>query len=164
MTVKTRRLIARVLVLPALLLTGAARADEGPRPFTLVVNGNADPVPTEDPCVLINTETGTGFGSPVGIVKWESKERVNFCSDPEGAEIEGEFVLTTWNRDQIRGRYRTLGQADPETSEITVIGRYEITSGTGRFASVAGKGVIAAAGSLSPPFPFNGGLFGRVSF
>jgi hypothetical protein len=152
------------MVVFAAAVPGRARAGDEARPFTLVLTGNANPVPTDDPCVLINTETGTGVAAPLGLVRWHSREVVNFCTNPEGAEIEGEFTITTWNRDELRGHYRTVGQADPEAAEITAIGRYEVTGGTGRLAGATGKGVIAAAGSLAPPFAFNGGLFGRLSF
>ncbi len=153
-------------VLPILCLSIAASvsADSESRPFTLILSGNANPVPTEDPCVPITTETGTGLASPIGIVKWESREVVNFCSNPQGADIEGEFVITAWNRDQIRGHRRMVAQADRAAGEITASGRYEITSGIGLLREAAGKGVIAAAGSLAPPFAFSGGLFGRIAF
>ena len=164
MNIPRRRFLAAVALMSALALPAAAQAGDGPRPFTLILTGNANPVPTDDPCILINTETGTGLVAPLGLVRWSSREVVNFCTNPEGADIEGEFVITAWNHDEIQGRYRTVGQPDSVANQITADGRYEITGGTGALADVTGKGVVAAAGSLLPPFKFNGGLFGQITF
>ena len=160
----THRILCAVLG-SLLLSAGRAGYADGPSlPFVTTLQGNAAPAPTDDPCVLTNSETASGQSTILGRVRWESQEVVNLCSNPDGADVEGRFVITAPSGDSVSGTYRTLAHLDFGTNEITAVGRYEITGGTGRLEGATGKGVIAASGSLSPPFDFEGGLFGRISF
>lgn len=135
-----------------------------PQPFIVALQGHANPTPTEDPCVLVNTEEATGSALGIGPIAWAAREVVNLCSNAEGAEIEGEFAITAADGDQMFGVYQTLAQLDFESNKITASGRYRIVGGTGRFDGASGEGIIGASGSLQPPFEFRGVLLGRVSF
>ena len=95
---------------------------------------------------------------------WDNEPGSNFCANPEGAEIDGEFTITAWNGDKIQGTYHTLAHADTAANEIAAAGFFQITGGTGRFEEASGTGSIAAGGSLAPPFKFDGGLFGHITF
>jgi hypothetical protein len=158
----TRRAAFGVAVL-LLLLTASTRA-QGSRAFIVALQGNANPVPTEDPCVLVNTETATGWSPGIGALVWESREEVNLCAGPDGADIQGEFTITVANGDRLSGTYRTLGQLDIATNRISARGRYRIAAGTGAFAGASSEGLLGAEGSLLPPFEFTGVLFGNISF
>jgi hypothetical protein len=146
-----------------LLFTASTRA-HGSRAFMVALQGHANPVPTEDPCVLVNTETASGFAPGTGAVAWESREVVNLCAGPDGADIRGEFTITAANGDRLSGTYQTLGVLDFTANRITAHGRYLITGGTGAFAGASGEGALGAAGNLLPPFEFSGLLFGALSF
>jgi len=135
-----------------------------PQPFIVALQGHANPTPTEDPCVLVNTEAATGSALGIGPIAWASREVVNLCSNADGAEVEGEFTITAASGDQMFGVYQTLAQLDFESNKITASGRYRIVGGTGRFDEASGEGIIGAAGSLQPQFDFRGVLLGRVSF
>jgi len=144
--------------------TSAIALGHGSQPFIVTLQGHANPTPTENPCVLVNTEAATGSAIGIGQIAWASREVVNLCSNAEGAEIEGEFTITAANGDQLLGVYQTLAQLDFESNKITASGRYRIVGGTGRFDGASGEGIIGAAGSLQPPFEFRGVLLGRISF
>ena len=136
--------------------------------LTALVRGNANPVPTEDPCILVNTETAKGLALNIGKITWKSEEVVDFssnpdCFRPDGAEIEAKFVITVEDLGEILGVYQTVAQIDAFSNEITALGHYEITGGTGKFEDAEGKGVITAVGSLLPAFEFVGELIGRIS-
>jgi hypothetical protein len=148
----------------ALSLTSVPALAHESRQFIVALQGNANPVPTEDPCVLVNTETATGWAVGIGPITWESRETVNLCSSPDGAEITGTFTITAAIGDRLFGTYETLANLDFESSEITARGRYQIIGGSGAFDGASGAGVIGAAGSLLPPFEFRGALLGRVTF
>jgi hypothetical protein len=135
-----------------------------PQPFIVALQGHANPAPTEDPCVLVNTEEATGSALGIGPITWASREVVNLCLNAEGAEVKGEFTITAANGDRLFGVYQTLAKLDFESNEITAHGRYRIVGGTGTFNGASGEGIIGAAGSLAPPFEFRGVLLGRVSF
>ena len=157
-----RRASGVSFIVMALACTWAAEAGNPSRPFEASLVGNANPVPTEDPCVLINTETGSGQARHLGRFTWASVETVHVCSDP--AQIEGEFVMTAANGDQVFGVYQTQAEFDFGTNTIAAFGDYEITGGTGRFQGAQGGGTLFAMGSLVPPFPFEGGLSGWISY
>ena len=154
----TRRV---ALVAGALALSGAVSADPPGSPFVVVLEGNASPTPTSDPCILLNTETGAGQSATWGALTWASSETVDLCANGN-ADVDGQFSLTAENGDQITGSYRTSAHLDLQSGVITAVGRYKVTGGTGGFAGAKGKGVIAASGSLAPPFAFDGGLFGSI--
>jgi hypothetical protein len=145
----------------ALLASGTVQADPPSVPFVVVLQGSANPQPTEDPCILNNTETGTGQSAALGVLAWQSSEVVDLCANGN-ADVDGQFTLTAANGDQLSGTYRTSAHLDFQAGVISAVGRYKITSGTGTFAGAKGKGVIAASGSLAPPFGFEGGLFGAI--
>ena len=155
---RTVPVIAGVL---ALALSSVASADPPGAPFVLVLQGNANPTPTSDPCILTNTETGTGQSAALGAFTWESSEVVDLCANGN-ADIDGHFTLTAANGDKLSGTYRTSAHLDFQAGVITAVGRYKLTGGTGGFAGARGKGVTAATGSLAPPFAFDGGLFGSI--
>lgn len=140
----------------------AAWAQTTAVPFVVLLQGNANPTPTSDPCILVNTETGTSESATYGPLTWESTEVVDVCATGD-ADVDGAFSLTAANGDRLSGTYRTSAHLDFQAGVITAVGRYKLTGGTGGFAGAKGKGVIAASGSLLPPFDFQGGLFGRIS-
>ena len=159
---------AAAMVLSA-LLAGAALADGaggGFRGLTALQKGFANPVPTADPCILINSETASGLAVGIGPVEWESVEVVDLASNPDclapaGAEIEGEFVITTESGDHITGDYKTVAQIDAAANRITALGHYRVTGGTGRFTRAKGRGVIKADGNFQPPFDLTGELIAQ---
>lgn len=156
----TRNVLLAAGVL-ALALPGVASADSPGLPFVVLLAGNANPTPTDDPCILTNTETGTGQSAALGEFTWASTEVVDLCANGN-ADVDGQFTLTSANGDQLTGSYRTSAHLDMQSGVITAVGRYKVTGGTGAFAGAKGKGVIAASGSLAPPFGFDGGLFGSI--
>lgn len=158
----THTLIPAVLGCLVLAMSTAASAQTPAVPFVVLLQGNASPTPTDDPCILVNTETGTGQSAALGPLTWASREVVDVCATGD-ADVDGEFTLTAANGDRLSGTYRTSAHLDFQAGVITAVGRYKLTGGTGGFAGAKGKGVIAATGSLLPPFEFEGGLFGRIS-
>jgi hypothetical protein len=157
-------MVLRTVVLGtlALALSSAASADDTSLPFVVSLQGNANPTPTADPCILLNTETGTGQSAYLGPITWESKETVDLCANGN-ADVDGQLTITTANGDQVSGTYRTSAYLDFQAGVVTAVGRYKLTGGTGSLAGVKGKGVIAASGSLLPPFGVEGGLFGLIN-
>lgn len=155
--------IAPLLCLAAASVAVVAAGGEA-RPFEVVLDGHANPVPTPDPCVLINTETATGTATHLGLVTWMSEETVNLCSNPEGGDVSGTFVIVAANGDELRGSYETLAHLDFEAGRIAAVGRFRIEGGTGRFAGAGGDGAIAADGDLLPPFAFTGSLSGWMAY
>ena len=83
------------------------------------------------------------------------------CLAPAGAEIEGEFVITTESGDHITGDYKTVAQIDAAANRITALGHYRVTGGTGRFTRAKGRGVIKADGNFQPPFDLTGELIAQ---
>ncbi len=166
-------LIIGIVILSCLLIGPTTFADDNDYNselnLTALLRGNASPVPTSDPCILINTETATGLALNIGSFKWESKEIVDVssspdCFNPEGAEIDGKFVITTADDSQIFGVYRTIAQIDSSTNVITALGNYEIKGGHGKFKGAEGKGIIKAVGDFFPPFEVTGELIGQISY
>ena len=159
-------LASMIVLLSALAVTQPAslRAEQV-RPFGAILEGHAHPDPSEtDPCLLTNTEEGTGHAVHMGAIEWASAETVNFCTNPAGADVEGEFVMTAANGDEVYGRYVTLAHLDPVMGVITFSGEWKIVNGTGRFAHATGQGTLTGEGSLVPPFPVIASFVGTISF
>lgn len=154
--------ILSALLLLLLGVTGAATGSQ-PRPFTVILDGHANPV-FLDGCTIRNTESGTGHATHMGNITWSSTETVDTCASPDVALVEGQFQLVGANGDQVTGTYRTVARLDFATSEVMAAGLYRITGGTGAFVSASGSGVIKAEGSLLPPFEIAGELTGRITF
>jgi hypothetical protein len=152
-----------VLTAMVLAFSVSAAADSA-RPFGATLEGYANPVPTSDPCVLTNTEGGTGKAVHMGAIAWASSETVNFCTDPEGAEVQGSFVMTAANGDQLHGEYTTLAHPDFTSGVITFSGQWTIVGGTGRFENATGGGTLTGEGSLAPPFAVMASFVGKVSY
>lgn len=133
-------------------------------PFSATVVGHANPLPTLDPCVLSNTEGGSGTAVHMGAIAWASSETVNFCTNPEGADVTGEFIFTAANGDQLTGTYVTLAHPDPAAGQITFSGTWQLTGGTGRFAGAFGEGTLSGQGSLAPPFEVSATFVGTISY
>jgi hypothetical protein len=146
------------VALPVTIAAGAAS-----RPFKASIHAFAAPTPT-GPCELTNAETGTAQVTHLGRSTMESNEVVDLCSNPDGAEITGQFTMTAANGDLLFGTYETLGHLDFATSEVTFSGQFTITGGTGRFQGAAGGGAIEGAGSLLPPFDVFAQMNGRITY
>jgi len=131
-------------------------------PFHTIFSGNANPQPTPNPCILANRETGSGTAMHLGRFTWLSDETVDLCPVPGHGMVTGHFVLAAANRDQIYGQYQTDAQFD--LNGVSVIGRYQLTGGTGRFKDASGSGTLEAMGALAPPFPFEASLSGTISY
>ena len=159
-------LVSMIVLLSALAVTQPAslKAEEV-RPFGAILEGNA--LPEQDPddrCLLKNTEHGTGRAVHMGAITWASAETVNFCTNPAGAEVDGEFVMVAANGDEVYGRYETLAHPNPDTGVITFSGEWRILSGTGRFADATGQGTLTGEGALAPPFGVIASFVGTISF
>ena len=136
--------------------------------LTALIKGLVNPQPTEDPCILTNTETGTGgLDLNIGKITLDTNEIVDFssspdCLHPDSADVDAKFTLTAVaNSDKVYGAYQTVMVIKP-TGDLTALGRYQITGGTGRFTGAKGTGVITAQGSLFAP-EVTGQLIGDVS-
>lgn len=162
-TSRARKFGFAVVAILILVSAAPAVADEQARPFGATIEGNAGPVFT-GPCTIVNNETGTGQALHLGAITLTTHENVDLCSNPAGAVINGQFVMTAANGDQVVGTYQTLGHLDFATNQVTAAGRYTITGGTGRFAEVSGEGDLTAVGSLLPPFEVMGSFFGRITY
>lgn len=136
--------------------------------LTALVKGLANPLPTEDPCILTNTETGTGgLDQNIGKITLDTTEIIDLsssldCFNPDSAEVDAKFTLTALaNSDKVFGTYQTVILIDP-AGDLTALGRYQITGGTGMFEDAKGTGVITAQGNLFAP-EVTGQLIGDVS-
>ena len=157
--------IGVAVVTVCLALGASAMVDAlGSRPFKASIHGFAAPTPTPDPCVLSNAETARVQATHLGRATMESNELVNMCSNPEGADIDGQFTMTAANGDQLFGTYQTLGHLDFANDDVTFAGQFTITGGTGRFQDATGGGSIEGAGALSPPFDLFAQMNGRISY
>jgi hypothetical protein len=163
MSVRHLTAVAAVLTILA-GISPLAVADATSFPFRATLTGHAGPQPTADPCVLSNTEGGSGVATHLGAVDWTSAETVNFCTNLEGADVEGTFVWTAANGDEIRGRYVTVAHPDFAAGTITFAGTWEVTSGTGRFAGATGEGTLSGHGSLAPPFEVAATFEGAIRY
>lgn len=156
------------LVIPGLvilLVPAGASAEPKSLPFLSVMTGNADPMPTDNPCILTNSEAGTGFAISLGAINWASEEVIDFCADvePGSGAVSGQFVLTGAHGDKVFGVLQTVATFNNEAAEVTFAGTYEITGGSGRFENATGKGTIAGEGSLNPPFEVFAAMAGRIT-
>ena len=134
-------------------------------PFHAVLQGNANPSFT-GPCTVANTEIGSGLALHLGKWTWSDQETAQFLSCPPAGSavmVTGKFRMVAANDDEIDGTFETTGTFDP-VNGIAVQGPYTFVSGTGRFTNVSGSGVIAAHGSVAPPFDFVGSLDGVISY
>jgi hypothetical protein len=145
-------------------LTAQVSADSRLRPFAVTLDGNANPQFQPDGCTIINDEQGTGHARHMGNITWQSHEVVDVCSNPIGADVTGQIVLTAANGDQVYGDYTTLAHLDFGAGQVTALGHFQISGGTGRFAQANGKGVISAVGSLAPPLGVIGGMTGTITY
>jgi len=160
----TRGVVAAAAGWLMFALAGAAAADQQARPFRAALAGNANPTPTPDPAVLDNHETGTGRAAHLGKITWESDEVVHLGPAPGQGVVQGEITLTAADGDQVFATYQTVADFDFVNNMVTALGRFEITGGTGRFRGATGEGVIAAEGSLLPPFALKGTLHGEIAY
>jgi hypothetical protein len=145
-----------------LVLPTTTTASGSSRPFKASIHAFAAPVQTG--CEIVNAETGTAQVTHLGRSAMESNEVVDLCSNPEGAEIAGQFTMTAANGDQLFGSYETLGQLDFANNEVRFSGQFTITGGTGRFEGASGGGAIEGSGVLSPPFDVFAQMNGRVMY
>src|SRR5262245_2963752 len=129
-------------------------------PFEVRLEGFADPKFNPDGTVD-NKELAFGVATHLGVVVWVSEEHATPNKDGT-LGVEGEFVLTGANGDQVIGRYCTTGKiiAFPMAR---FEGEFWITGGTGRFANAAGSGTIIGDGSLVDPYEIVGSLSGTIS-
>jgi hypothetical protein len=159
----TRHRFAWLTSLTLLLaLTAGVAANPERRPLSVTLDGNAFPEFQPDGCTIINNEHGTGQSLHLGAISWQSHEVVDICSNPEGGEVIGEFVLTAADGDQVSGTYQTLARFSP--GQVRALGAFQITGGTGRFAAASGQGIISAVGSLAPPFGVLGQMSGVIGY
>jgi hypothetical protein len=147
-----------------LTVTVRLSAAPGNRPFTVTLDGNANPQFQSDGCTIINDEQGTGQARHMGRITWQSHEVVDICSNPDGANVVGQFVLIAANGDRVTGSYTTLAHLDFGAGQVNALGNFAITGGTGRFANATGGGTISALGSLAPPFEVIGGMIGTIGY
>ena len=157
----TRFALMSVLLLVSSVLL-AAQGES--RPFSVVLDGHASPVFQPDGCTIINDEQGTGHANHLGRITWQSHETVDVCSNPDGGVVVGQITLTAANGDVVSGTYETLANLDFAAGQVTALGEFQITGGTGRFANAAGEGIISATGSLAPPFGVLGAMRGSITY
>ena len=141
----------------------ADEADEEQWPFVAIIQGNLNLMPTNDPCVFLNEDTGKGFATHMGRISATTMESIDFCSSAPDVVVVGEFVLENADGAALSCAYETLGTPVPDSPEIRSFGRYECPDGEGRFALCSGRGLIAAQGSLLPPFEVGLALAGKLS-
>jgi len=164
MTILNRRVAILLSALVVLVLTSRAAAQSSSRPFAVTLDGNASPVFLPDGCTIVNDEQGTGQAQHMGRITWQSHEVVDVCSNPDGANVVGEMVITAADGDQVFGSYQTLAHLDFVGGQVRALGSFEITGGTGRFANATGQGIISAVGSLAPPFGVLGQMSGVIGY
>lgn len=164
MTTYSRRFVLSTAALLIAAFSSGAGANPEFRPFSATLDGFAGPMPTSDPCILANTEHGTGNARHMGAITWQSNETVNLCSNPAGGDVVGELSVTGANGDTVHFSYTTLAHLDFTTNQVSASGNWQITSGTGRFAGASGQGVLTANGSLLPPFEVIGRMTGVIAY
>jgi hypothetical protein len=142
------------------LTAATVAASSQSRPFTVVLDGNAQPVVTG--CTIQNTETGTGYATHMGTITWQSSESVDACG-PDTI-VHGQIVMTSATGEQVTGTYTTIAQINFPANEVKAAGLFTITGGTGRFSAASGDGVISAEGSVLPPSGVLGHLTGTIDF
>ena len=79
---------------------GAALADDNGNELVLtaVIEGLANPQFTDDPCILTNTEFGTGLDLNIGKITFETMETVDLsssmdCMSPDRAEVDSKLEM-----------------------------------------------------------------------
>jgi hypothetical protein len=164
MTAYSRRFVLSTAALLIAVFTSGIGASPDFRPFSATLDGFAGPAPTADPCILANTEHGTGNARHMGAIAWASTETVNLCSNPAGGDVVGELTITAANGDSLHFSYTTLAHFDFAANQVSAAGNWQIASGTGRFAGATGQGVITANGSLLPPFEVIGRMTGVIAY
>ncbi len=132
--------VAAATVCLALGLSVTVAASGSSRPFKASIHSFAGPAPTTDRCVLANAESGSAQVTHLGKSAMESNEFGNLCSNPEGADITGQFTMTAANGDQLFGSYDTLGHLDFANDEVTF------------------------SGPFTPPFDVFAQMKGRISY
>jgi hypothetical protein len=160
---ENRRLLAVAVAVALMVPPGVGANDGETRPFRMVLQGHASPDFPPEGCFLTNSESGTGIALHLGALTWASNEIVNFCAEG-GPVVEGEFVLTAADGDQLFGHLRTIAQFDFVTNQITFSGTWQITGGTGRFQGASGEGELSGQGSLVPPFDVTSDFSGEISY
>jgi hypothetical protein len=150
MTAYARRFVLSTAALLIAVFTSGIGASPDFRPFSATLDGFAGPAPTADPCILANTEHGTGNARHMGAITWASNET--------------ELTVTAANGDSLHFSYTTLAHLDFTTNQVSASGNWQITSGTGRFQGATGQGVITANGSLLPPFEVIGRMTGVIAY
>lgn len=164
MTTHTHRYVLAAAMTLLIGLTAGVSANPQLRTFSVTLDGHANPQFQPDGCTIINDEKGTGHARHMGRITWQSHETVDACSNPPGADVNGQFVLTAANGDQVFGEYVTLAQLNFGIGQVSALGTFQITGGTGRFENATGNGVISALGSLAPPFAVIGGMTGTIGY
>jgi len=100
----------------------------------------------------------------MGAIAWAGAQTLNLCTNPEGADDHGEFVMTAANGDEVFGSYVTLVRFDFEAGVFTFTGRWRISGGTGRFSHAIGEGTVSGEGSVAPPSKVTARLAGTISY
>jgi hypothetical protein len=165
MTKRTRSIaIVMAIAITMASVSGADGATKS-RPFGARLKVLSSPLPGSDPCLLPIMEAGTGIAAHMGKIAWAASETLNLCSNPQGADVQGEFVMTAANGDEVFGRYMSVVLYS-DAGAFTFAGRWEIVGGTGRFASAIGEGTLNGAGSLAqpPPTKVTAIMVGRISY
>lgn len=135
----------------------------GIRPMSVTLQGNANLIPTNDPCIFTNAETGSGNGTHLGAFVWSDVETVNFCTIPGGVSVVGSFVMTAANGDAVTGDLTTTGLFQMN-GDLLIDGTYSIAGGTGRFVDATGQGLVRITAQLSPGLPFAGTMEGTIQY
>lgn len=136
---------------------------DGVRPMSVTLQGNANLIPTNDPCVFTNEETGSGNSTHLGAFVWSDVETVNFCTVPGGVSVVGSFVMTAANGDAVTGDLTTTGLFQMN-GDLLIDGTYSIAGGTGRFVDATGEGLVNITAQLSPGLPFAGTIEGTIQY
>lgn len=132
-------------------------------PFHASVSGNANLIPTGNPCLIRNEESGSGTAIGLGEFQWRDVELVDFCAIPGGVSVTGSFVMTAANGDELRGELTTTGSF-AANGDLLIEGTYLVTGGTGRLAGATGSGDVNVVARMAPGLPFSGSLDGSIRY
>lgn len=112
------------------------------RPFKGRIGGKFLSTPTANPAVYNSVANATGNVTHLGVFSKVTVDVINLVS----STVEGIFIMTNQNNDQIRGTYNgTFAFGDtPGTFSWDLTAT--ITGGTGRFSTATGQFVFLAAG------------------
>lgn len=144
----------KVLLLAAGLLLAAAgpaaAADRGVG-AAFKVHAAYDAVATPDAVCggLRVVAAGSASGTELGNGQWHDRECAAFTAD--GIEIAGALTLTAANGDELFVSYAAVSPFPDASGAIHPTGTFTITGGTGRFASAAGGGTLAADANVADP-------------